>query len=200
LFFRGKALSLSSFFAQTGPVGIHGIKLRILICGLQAAIVFLGLIIAIRPVPASVQITSLGFTNIPPVPHVSYASFCISNTGKCSMHGLAVYGFERKGWPPNSSKFQVEHPVAISELKPGEFKTISFSELPQTGPWRLVLPLAKIDWRYQLQQKRFRFMRKLPRQIWIRLSPRYQEYYSDWITPIESEPTPSSATKSPSDQ
>ena len=151
------------------------------------AIIVVALIIAIRPVPTSVQITFLGFTNIPPIHDVTYASFCVSNTGKCCIHGVAVYGIERKGGPTNSSKFQVEHPAAISELNPGEFKMVSFGEVPQTGPWRLVLPLAKIDWRYQLYKKSIRFRRMLPRQIRSWLIPRYQEFYSDWITP-ETEP------------
>jgi hypothetical protein len=162
---------------------MRGFKLRIVICALVAAIIFLALIIAIRPIPASVQITFLGYTNVPPVPHVTYASFCVSNTGKCSMFGYGIYDFERKGWPRNLSKLQIEFPPPICELKPGEFKIISFQELPQTGPWRLALTLTKMDWRYRVQRNWPRTFQKLPWHLRGQLGVHNQEFYSDWINP-----------------
>jgi hypothetical protein len=168
-------------------MGSRGIKLRLIISALLMAIIFVALIIAMRPVPSSVQIAFLGFTNNPPIPHVTYASFCVSNTGKCSMQGWGVFDFERKGWPRNPLRIQIEFPPSISELKPGEFKIISFRELPHTGPWRLALPLAKIEWRYRLQENWPRIFQKLPWHLRGQLGVRYQEYYSDWIITPESE-------------
>jgi len=167
------------------------INLKFIISAVAIAIVFVMLIIVIRPVPASVQITFVGYTNNPPIPHVTYASFCVSNTGKCSFYAPGGYDFERKGWPPNP--FKLDSPPPIGDLKPGEFKIISFQELPQTGPWRLMLPLAKIDWRFQLQRKWPRYYLKLPWRIQGWLIPRHQEYYSDWINPY----TESNATGAP---
>ena len=178
---------MSSLFAQTRGVGLRGSRPGLFISAVVVMTIVVALFIAIRPVPASVQITFVGFTNDPPIPHVTYASFCVSNTGKCYLYGPGAYDFERKGWPRNP--FQIESPPAIGELKPGEFKLISFRELPQSGPWRLELPLAKIDWRFRLQQKWPRFLRKLPWRLQGWLVPRHQDFYSDWIT-TPSNPTP----------
>ncbi len=107
------------------------------------------------------------------------------------MQGLGVFDFERKGWPRNPLRIQIEFPPSISELKPGEFKIISFRELPQTGPWRLALPLAKIDWRYRLNEKSSRFLQKLPWLIRDRLIPHQQEFYSDWVNAPQMATAPS---------
>jgi hypothetical protein len=184
LFFRGKALSLSSLFAQSGGVGLHGIKVRLIIFAMVVIIFFVALTVAIRPVPARVQITFLGFTNVSYAPQVTRATFGVSNAGRCSLQGWDVYNFDRKSEPHDPSVFHIVYPPSISELKPGEFKIISYNDTPQDEPWRLALLLDNVDWRFRLNEKWPYFFRRLPGPIRRRLTPQFQEFCSGWISPV----------------
>ena len=173
---------MSSLFAQTGGVGVRGIKPGLFISALIVPIILLAIIISTRPVPPSAQITFLGFTNVSFSPQGTLATLCISNTGKCSVYEFG-YDYERKHTPRNPSKFQIEFPPQISELKPGNSKIIYVWETPRDEPWRLVVLLAKIDWRYRLDEKWPRFFQKLPWFIRRRLTAPDQAFCSDWINP-----------------
>lgn len=186
---------MSSLFAQTRRVGTRGFKLRLSISAMAIVIIFIATIVAIRPVPARVQITFLGFTNVSYAPQVTCATFGVSNAGRCSLQGWDVYNFDRKSEPHDRSVFHIVFPPSISELKPGEFKIISYSDTPQNEPWRLALLLENVDWRFRLNEKWPQFFRKLPGPIRRRFTPQLQEYYSGWISPI-SEPNATNTAKS----
>jgi hypothetical protein len=164
---------------------------------LLVAAAFILLIWAIaRPVPARVQVTFMGFTNLHMADAttsgalpITFAYFCVSNAGNCSVIDRVTYGPEFKaglqiethtgGMVAARTRWRRYGP----HLKPGEFKTIW--SIPPEGnaePWRISLKFSRIDWQYQLAQKPPRALRAIMKfipQKW--LENRQWDVYSDWV-------------------
>jgi hypothetical protein len=150
-----------------------------------------------RPVPIRVQVTFTGFTNsdityattngtFP----VTFAYFCVSNAGKCSVLEDDPSGYDIKN-KPFETWVRVHGGVPISVLKFGQVETILLPT-PEDNrePWRIALSIHEIEWwRYRLAEKppwfRKMIMKFVP-QEW--LSARREWVYSDGVNGPELAP------------
>jgi hypothetical protein len=163
----------------------------------------------LRPSPIRIQATFTGFTNLDityttrsgTFP-VTLAYFCVSNAGKGSVVENGIFGYATK-----SKGAYLSDNSLMSELKPGQFKTISLTtpwnnrELTtpwnNREPWRAILCFSKADWRYRLSQKPpwvLDMIRPLVSERWL-MGYHPVEVYSDWVNGPEFVPATTNTVK-----
>jgi hypothetical protein len=159
-----------------------------------------------RPLPVRVQVTFTGFTNL----DVTYttrsgtfpitlAYFCVSNAGKCSVLEYPIFGYDMKKEAAVTGPHLGDGSL-MSELKPGQFKTISLTTpWDNREPWRAILVFSKADWRYKLRQKSAWVLETIRPFLSERWIDNYHaiEFYSDWVNGPELVPATTSMVKAP---
>jgi hypothetical protein len=143
-----------------------------------------------RPVPLRMEVKFIGFTNTGTTyttkngTHpVILALLCISNAGSAKGLEWGICSHEVKDSPPESGA-RWAAPDLLSELKPGESKTVSvMPPWDNTQPWRVNLYFSKIDWRYSLMRTppwMFEIIKSVASEKWLM---NYHEgvFHSEWL-------------------
>jgi len=150
-----------------------------------------------RPSPVSVQVTFVGFTNLPVTYTtkngtfpVTLANFCVSNSGSCEIFELGWYSYDIRG-ENLMSGLRTGAGELRSVLKAGESKTISLNApWDNTQPWRVGLSFSKMGWRYRLAQKPpwiQDMVSGMVPQRWL-MNNHERDFYSEWVNGPELNP------------